>query len=79
MIEGHLHVDRPLGVVADGEGEDNGADMAGCATGGDRAGGKSTGLRKNDGARGSRIKEGGGARNIGAADVDSGGALGAAA
>jgi hypothetical protein len=29
--EGVLHVDRPLIVVANGEGEDDGADMMGCS------------------------------------------------
>jgi hypothetical protein len=47
--DGRLHVDRPLGVVADGEGEEDGVNMARCAIGGDRAGGKSTGLRGDDG------------------------------
>jgi hypothetical protein len=43
--EGQLHVDRPLGVVVDGEGEDDRADMTGCTPGSDRADGKGAGLR----------------------------------
>jgi hypothetical protein len=38
VTEGRLHVDRPLGVVADDEGEDDEADVAWCTVEGDRAG-----------------------------------------
>jgi hypothetical protein len=47
--EGGLHVDRPLGVVANGEGEDDGADVTGCTTQGDGASGKGAGLRGDNG------------------------------
>jgi hypothetical protein len=48
--EGRLHVDRPLGVVVNGEEEDDEADVAWCTIEGDQAGGKSAGLRGDDGA-----------------------------
>jgi hypothetical protein len=53
--EGRLHVDPPLGVVADDEGEDNGADVMGCAPESDRASGKGAGLRGDEGPSSSDI------------------------